>query len=191
MRFLVYFVAMSIIALTVGFGLTYFALVEGGIYGTYQWGVWQARPEVGSSTPDPYTRAFSSRTAFLQMGRGEGIQFIAAHDESGRKLSLDCNYQLKGQTPVAAFWTLRATDIRGTNVARENTTASMNSRTIARDAEGNLLVNMGKSLAPHNWLELSGKGDFQLILTFYDASFFAGLGSSVTSLPTLVRGTCT
>lgn len=190
MRFAVYLVAMVIIALTIGFGLTYFALVEGGIYGTYHWGVWQARPEVGSATPDPYTRAFLARTEFLQLGRGEGIQFIAAHDDSGQKLRVECNYRLSGQTPVAAFWTLRATDIRGTNLASSNVPASLNSRIISRDSKGLLDINIGKKLASGDWLELAGTGDFQLILTFYDASFFAGLGASVTALPNLTLESC-
>jgi hypothetical protein len=190
LRFAVYFVVMVVIALSLGFGLTYFALVEGGIYGTFHRGVWQARPEVGSSTPDPYTRAFLARAEALQLGRGEGIQFFAAHDEDGHKLNLSCNYTLSGQTPVAAFWTLRATDIRGTNVASEHAPASINSRSIVRTDEGQILLHMGKTLAPGNWLELAGDGDFQLILTFYDASFFAGLGSSITVLPSLVREDC-
>lgn len=191
MRFTVYLFACVIIALAVGFGLTYAALYEGGIYGTYKWGIWQARPNVGVSDPDPYTSAFLARNRALQMGRGEGIQFIAAHDNNGRKLETSCNYSLNGNTPVAAFWTLRATDIRGISINGENAPESLNSRRIARKNDGTLEIHLGKSLMPGTWIELSGDRDFQLILTFYDASIFAGLGSSAIELPTLTRGSCT
>lgn len=179
-----------IIALLIGLGATYFALYEGGIYGTYHWGAWQARPEVGATNPDPYTRAYLARNEALQMGRGEGIQFIAAFDDDGDKLELSCSYTLAGNTPVAAFWSLRATDIRGTNLASQHAPASLNSKRIARSNDGQIQIHIGKIPKPGNWLELEGAGDFQLIMTFYDASIFAGLGSSAIELPKVTKAGC-
>ena len=87
-------------------------------------------------------------------------------------------------------WTLRATDIRGVNIASANAVASLNSKRIVRTSDGTLNIQIGKMPVPGVWLELSGNGDFQLILTFYDASIFAGLGSSVIELPTITKVGC-
>jgi len=182
---------MLVIALLVGFGLSYFALVDGRFFGAYRWGAWAARPEVGATAPDPYTRAYLARTGTLQLGRGEGVQFIATEDSDGQALTRACTYRVAGSTPVAAFWTLRATTPDGINIAREGTPQSMHSNRLARSNSGVAAIHVGTPLAAGNWLELdAGTGHFQLVLTFYDASFLAGFGASVTALPAVIKEDC-
>lgn len=190
MRFISYLALMAAIALIVGFGLSYFALTDGRFFGAYQWSSWITRPEVGSPTPDPYTRAYLARNPALQLGRGEGIQFTATHDDSGERLIRSCDYSFTGETPVAAFWTLRAVGQEGANIAASGMPRAMNSKRLARAQDGSVTIHIGKTLAPGNWLAIDGEGDFQLVLTFYDASFFAGFGSTVTVLPEIIREAC-
>lgn len=181
---------MASIAFAIGLGLSYYALADGRYFGASQWETWVTRTEVGAPTPDPYTRAFLAQTSALQLGRSEGIQFIAVRDADDEPLVANCNYRLSGQTPVAAFWTLRATDFDGTNLAQQNSPASLNSLRMIRNSQGVANVHIGPSLAPSNWIEISGAGEIQLILTFYDASFLAGISSSVSGLPVITRLDC-
>ena len=110
LRFLLNLLAMLAVALVVGFGLTWYALTDGRLFGAYQIGPWTAWPEAGSPAPDPYTRAFLARSGALQLGQSEGLQFVATTDSDGQPLDRNCRYRIDGTTPAATFWTLVPVD---------------------------------------------------------------------------------
>lgn len=190
MRFLVHLFAMIAVALIVGFGTSYFALTDRSPIGTLRVGPWVAWTEVGSTTPDPYTRAHLARRAGLELGRSEGIRFVARTDSDGRPLVRACSYRIDGQTPTASFWTLVATDEDNVDVARPDGLRAVRSTNIARPADGSIEVSVSKTLAPGNWLEIAGTGPFRLVLTLYDAAIFTGLGSEVETLPAILNDGC-
>jgi len=190
LRFLALFVMMAVIALGTGFGLSYFALTDGRFFGAYTWGPWTTWPNAGAPDPDPYTRAMIARNAALPLGRGEGVVFTARTDEAGETLDLACQYTLSGPTPIAAFWTLRAVHPDTSNAAPANAQQTMRSDRLVRDNDGIATIQIGTAVAPGNWLELEGDGQFELVLTLYDASVFAGLGTTVEALPVITRERC-
>lgn len=179
-----------IVALSVGFGLSYYALTDGRLFGGVQVGPWAAWPDVGAPSPNPYTRAHIAREAALQLGRSEGLQFIATTDSSGDPLDLSCSYRLDGRVPVSSFWTLSAIDTNWVNLAAPNSEAALRSSEIARENNGTLRIHVGTSLRPGNWLELSGSGSFSLALTLYDTMALSGFGSSDAILPSITREAC-
>lgn len=181
---------MVSIAFAIGLGLSYYTLADGRYFGASQWGSWVTRADVGAPEPDPYTRAFLASTTSLQLGRTEGVQFIAVRDIADEPIVANCNYYLSGQTPVAAFWTLRATNFDGINIAAEMAPASFNSNRVVRDEDGIADLHIGPALASGNWLEIEGEGEIQFVLTFYDASFLAGTTSAVSGLPTITKTGC-
>jgi len=178
------------VALSSGIGLSYFALTDGGLFGAYRLESWTAWPQVGSPSPDPYTRAFVARSGALQLGSGEGIQFVATRDSDGDILHRNCNYRIAGSTPVASFWTLRAAATDGSGITPKGSRQNMHSNRLVRSNDGAAVIFVGSKLSPGNWLEIEGEGDFDLILTFYDASVFAGFSSSVAALPRISRESC-
>lgn len=191
MRFVFHLILMFAVALTVGFGLSWYALTDNRFFGTVQSGPWIAWPDAGSPTPSPYTRAHLTRTGTLPLGQSEGLQFTAATDSAGRPLTRACNYRIEGQTPVSAFWTLAAIDETGRNIARPGTRIAFRSSNIVRTgADAPIVIHAGTSLAPGNWLELTGEGPFTLVLTLYDTVVSSGFGSSVGTMPAIVREAC-
>lgn len=181
---------MLVVALGVGFGLSWFALTDGRVFVAFEVGPWAAWPAAGSATPDPYTRAYLARTGALQLGQSEGLQFTAVNDSDGHTLDRACTYRLSGPTPSATFWTLVATDSEGGNVARPGGEPSLQSGRLAREADGSAILHVGRQLASGNWLELAGEGPFQLVMSFYDISAFAGSGGTFEGMPTITRETC-
>lgn len=181
---------MIAVALGVGFGLSYYALSDGRLFGALQVGPWAAWPQAGSATPDPYTRANLSRTGALQLGQSEGLQFVASADSDGRPLRRDCRYRVDGTTPVATFWTLAALDPSGVNIARADSPPAIHSTRIARENDGSAVIYVSRTLAPKNWLEITGEGPFSLALTFYDTQIFSGFAPAVETLPSIVREAC-
>ncbi|MEO5806021.1 DUF1214 domain-containing protein [Devosia sp.] len=182
--------AMIVVALSVGFGLSWYALTDGRLFGVLQAGPWAAWPDVGSAEPNPYTRAHLARVAGLQLGIGEGLQFTAAADSDGMPLTRDCTYRIQGKTPVAAFWTLSAIGPSGVNLARPDGTATIRSTAIARSNDGAIVLYVGKRLAPLNWLELTGNGPFSLVLTLYDTVVSSGISSAQTTMPAIIKEEC-
>ena len=189
MRFVLYLLMMIAVALGVGFGLSYYALTDGRLFGVAQVGPWHAWPDVGASAPNPYTRGHLARTAALELGQAEGLQFTATVDSDGEPLTRSCGYRIDGKTPLATFWTLVAVDEAGINIAARDVAPAMHSNAIARARDGSIIINVGTRLLPQNWLELTGEGPFKLILTLYDTAAFSGF-SSDASMPSIVRRDC-
>lgn len=189
MRFVFYLLMMIAVALGVGFGLSYYALTDGRLFGVAQVGPWAAWPDVGSNAPNPYTRGHLARTAAFELGQAEGLQFTATADSDGQPLTRDCTYRIDGKTPLATFWTLVALDDAGVNIAASDISPAIRSSAIARADDGSIVINVGTRLMPLNWLELTGEGAFRLVLTLYDTAAFSGF-SSDASMPAVIRGEC-
>lgn len=189
MRFVFYLLMMSAVALCVGFGLSYYALTDGRLFGVAQVGPWHAWPDVGSSAPNPYTRGHLARTAAFELGQAEGLQFTATADSDGQPLTRACSYRVDGKTPLASFWTLVAVDDAGINIAAPDVAPAIRSTDIVRNDDGSIPVNVGTRLMPGNWLELTGSGPFSLVLRLYDTAVFSGF-SSDESMPAIIRGDC-
>lgn len=182
---------MLTIALTVGFGLSWYAMTDGRIVGALQSGPWSTWPKAGTPNPDPYTRAYITRAAALQLGQAEGIQLTATTDSDGRPLDRACRYRVDGRTPTATFWTLVPVDARGASIARPDGPPGFHSNRIARANDGSMQLHLSKTLAPLNWLELSGDGPFSLLLSLYDTVIFSAVGAAETvTLPSIIREGC-
>lgn len=190
MRFLTHLLLLIGVALAFGFGLSWFAVTDGRLFGVTQVGPWSTWREAGSPTPDPYTRAYIARAASLQLGASEGQQFVASVDSDGRPLSRSCRYRIDGTTPVATFWTLTAVDADGTLITRPDTPKALSSTRIARANDGAMELYVSRSLAPRNWLEITGDGPFTLTLDLYDTSSIGGAGTAVLALPSIIREAC-
>lgn len=190
MRFVLRLLMLIVVALSVGFGLSYYALNDGRLFGAVQLGPWTAWPDIGAPSPNPYTRSHIAREAALQLGRSEGLQFVANVDSDGEALDLSCSYRLDGHVPVSTFWTLSAVDSDWVNLAASDADATLRSSEIVRTGSGALRIHVGKALRPSNWLELTGSGSFSLVLTLYDTTALSGFGSGDTTMPSITREDC-
>lgn len=190
MRFLSHLLLLIGVALAFGFGLSWFAVTDGRLFGVTQVGPWSTWREAGSPAPDPYSRAYIARTASLQLGASEGQQFVATVDSDGRPLTRSCRYRIDGTTPIASFWTLTATDPDGTIITRPDAPRAFSSTRIARANDGSMELYISRTLAPRNWLEIVGDGPFTLTLNLYDTSSIGGAGSAALTLPSIIREAC-
>jgi hypothetical protein len=191
LRFLLNLLLMLVIALGVGFGLSWYAINDGRFFGAIQTGAWVSWTRAGSPEPDPYTRAFITRNATLQLGLAEGIELVATHDSDARRLDRNCRYRVDGHTPTSTFWTLLAVDETNGSIARADGPPGFHSNRISRANDGSMQLYFGKALSALNWIELTGDGPFKLVLTLYDTVIFSGVGASeTTTLPSIIRESC-
>lgn len=190
MRFVLRLLMMIAVALTVGFGLSYYALTDGRLFGAVQIGPWTAWPDIGSPSPNPYTRGHIAREAALQLGRSEGLQFVAHVDSAGDALDLACSYRIDGHVPVSTFWTLAAVNAQGLNLAAPDTDLAIRSSEITRTSDGAIRLHVGTTLRPSNWLELVGSGPFSLVMTLYDTTALSGFSANDMVMPSITRESC-
>lgn len=190
MRFVLRLLLAIAVALGVGFGLSTYALTDGRLFGAASMGPWLGWPDVGSPTPNPYTRAHIARDAALHLGRSEGIEFIASTDSTGAPLDLACRYRIEGRVPVSTFWSLAAIDEAWVNLAAPDTQPSLRSSEIVRRDDGSFSIHVGTSLSPGNWLELAGTGPFRLVMTLYDTTALSSFATSHTTMPEIVAEAC-
>ncbi|MFC3706146.1 DUF1214 domain-containing protein [Devosia honganensis] len=190
MRFVLRLLTTIAIALGVGFGLSYYALTDGRLFGAVSLGPWTAWPDIGAPAPNPYTRGHIAREAALQLGRSEGLQFIARTDSDGAALDLACSYRLDGHMPISTFWTLSAVDAEWINLAAPGTDAALRSSEIARTDDGAVRIHVGTRLRPSNWLELAGEGPFSLVLNLYDTTALSGFSSADMVMPSVTLEDC-
>jgi hypothetical protein len=190
LRFLVNLLAMFAVALAVGFGLSWYALNDGRLFGALQVGPWAAWPQAGATNPDPYTRAYLARTGAMQFGQSEGLQFVASTDNEGDPLDRNCTYRIEGSTPLATFWTLVPETPEGMPIALPGGPVGFNSMRLSRSTDGSARLYVGKRLSPQNWLEITGEGPFALVLTLYDPAVIGGAGEAIDQLPAITREGC-
>jgi hypothetical protein len=191
LRFILNLIAMLAIALGIGFGLSWYALTDGRLVGALQSGPWTTWTRAGSPEPDPYTRAFITRNAALQLGQAEGIQLVATTDSDGRPLDRACRYRIDGRTPTATFWTLVPVDAQGATIARPDGPPGFHSNRVARANDGSMQLYVSRSLSPLNWIEVVGEGSFSLVLSLYDTVIFSAVGTTETlTLPSVIREDC-
>lgn len=191
MRLFVHAAWMVILAVGLGFGLSYYALTDGRLFATYSTGPWLAWPAAGTPEPDPYTLAYLSRRGALQLGTSEGVEFVADRDSDGEPLELTCTYRLEGAMPLAAFWTLVAVDEAGGNLATSSALPFLDSDHVAREPDGTIVLRTGPALAPGNWLQVDGAGAYRLVLRLYDSAFREAVTTTTEfELPVIAREAC-
>ncbi|WP_275789645.1 DUF1214 domain-containing protein [Pararhizobium gei] len=183
-------------ALSVAFGAgiasAVYALRATVGFGAIALGPWVAFPDAQTEKTDPYAKAHRARAGKLLLGGAEGLQFTAAQDSNGARLSADCSYDITGVTPPARFWTLYATDA-GDRPLKTGPAlpGALNARTVLRQPDSSLVIHVSPVAQPGNWLAVQRVGPFKLVLTLLDTPTAGSSGVIDLTMPKIVRTGCT
>lgn len=174
MRLIFITLVTLIVATAVGLGTTWMTATRGVDLGTITIGAWTARPKVGTSDIDPYSRASVARSGELPVGAGDGITFTATKDDSGRALDGRCDVVVKGVTPAARFWTLTIYDRKGQLVANTLQRYGFTSQEIVRGSDGSFEIRMTSRSRAGNWLPTAGIDRYMVVMRLYDTPVGVG-----------------
>lgn len=181
-----------IVGLLLGGFSAQFAIERTYGIGAIKAGNWRAWPFVGGLEVDPYTAARSTIEGLIPLGAGEGLAFETVSDSAGRRLQRQCSYDLVGNTPSAQVWTLTAYTPDGRLIRNAQGEASaILSTGVVRNPDFTLRIRVGDFPASGNWMRLSGRGDYKLVLRLYDTPTTSSAGLSAPSLPRIERQECT
>ena len=180
-----------LVAAAFGLGATWLALTRGTAFGAVHIGAWTAWPRTGSADIDPYARAGIARTGELPVGLGDGVAFVARHDDTGRMFDGRCEVVLRGTTPAARFWTLTLYDPEGRLVANSANRYGFTSQEIVRAADGGFEIVAAPRARPGNWLPTGGVERYVLALRLYDTPVgLATRSGPDTPMPTVTQKAC-
>jgi hypothetical protein len=181
-----------VLATVVGLGATWMTATRGTELGTLTIGAWTARPKIGTTEINPYSRASIARSGELPVGTGDGIAFIANADDNKRPLDGRCDIKVSGVTPAARFWTLTLYDMKGHLVANALQRYGFTSEEIVRSADGSFTIRMASRARAGNWLPTGGIERYQLMLRLYDTP--VGIATRTqrdAPMPTIATVGCT
>ena len=164
------FVALVALALAaaVGLGSTWMTTTRGTELGTLTIGAWTARPRIGTTDIDPYSRATITRNGELPIGTGDGIAFTARADDKKKPLDGRCDVVVSGVTPAARFWTMTLYDSKGHLVANSLQRYGFTSEEIVRGADGGFEIHIASRARAGNWLPTGGIERYSLMFRLYD-----------------------
>lgn len=191
MRLLTGSLFVFIVAALVGLGATWLSLTGDLRFGALTIGSWTAYPRIGTPDADPYARASIVRTGLLPIGLGDGVSFIARHDDAGRPLDGRCTIAVSGMTPAARFWTLTLYNAGGGLVANSLGRYGFTSQEVLRHADGRFTIAIAPRASAGNWLPTGGVERYQLALRLYDTPVgVATRAGNETPMPQIVTTEC-
>ena len=179
-RFLAHAALFLVIALGTGLGSAWYAVDTGTPLTVDSSGPWRSWRDLGRVDADPYTRAHAVRSGGLALGATLTRVYEARRDSDGSMLYGDCEYDISGTGPEAAWWSIAAYDLSGRLLPNLAERHSVTSSTVLREPSGRFTIRLAETARPGNWLPVSGQEAIVLVM---HAMLPATTGSS--DLPTI------
>lgn len=154
-------------ALLTGLGSAYYMMDKGNGLVVVRSGPWTLWTAAGRPDADPYTRAHTIRMGALPLGAPSAHYFTAVADSNGSPLYGDCEYEISGPGPEAAWWSLALYDHDGLLKENDFDRYAIASPGVLRDTTGNIVIRMASDVRAGNWLPTGDDGGFRLVLRAY------------------------
>jgi hypothetical protein len=190
-RLIIPFLLVLLAGLFLGGATAWYSIQHSHRIGAINIGPWTAFPFASAEDVDPYTIARGVAEGTVPLGATEGLSFEAVTDSKGRALSLDCEYRVEGATPPAKLWTLVTYDGAGRLVSpAPGGKSAIYSNAVVHFPDGSFMIDVAAYPRPGNWLAVSGKGPFRMVLRIYDTPVTSSAGSAPPPMPQIVREEC-
>ncbi|MCI0598962.1 MAG: DUF1214 domain-containing protein [Beijerinckiaceae bacterium] len=185
------FLSAAAVGLLLGAFITWVVVERGRGFGAVEAGPWTNWSRSGTSEVDPYSRAILAYSGEIPLSESEGTSFIAYGDSTGAEFDPACDYVLKGEIPLARYWTLTLLSPAGAPVATRAGRQGFTSSEILRASNGQFEVTISRHARPGNWLPSGSTSKFVLILHLYDSELGAPVGAlDAAKMPSLHKGRC-
>ena len=179
-----------VVGAALGLAVTAIAIESPPNFGVIESGPWVARPGIGSTNADPYSRALMAARGEIPMGASDGIVLTASRDSGGQALNLRCTYKIDGAVPPTNFWTLTLYRSDGAVPAADGRIAYTSSEALVAE-NGQVTIMLSADPFAGNWIPLSGTGAFELHLRLYETQLSStGHALEKVPMPSIAREKC-
>jgi hypothetical protein len=185
------FVSAAAAGILLGLIVTWFVIERKKGFGAIEAGPWTSWSRIGTPDVDPYSRAILAYFSETALSESEGTSFVAYGDKSGVEFDPACDYLVKGEVPLARYWTLTLFSPEGAPVANRAGRQSFTSGEVLRESNGQIEIAISRHARPGNWLPLGEASRFVLVLRLYDSELSAPSGMiDAKKMPMFVKGHC-
>jgi len=123
------------------------------------------------------------------MSTTEGLAFFSNKDNRGEQYASNCEYKLTGIIPRGRLWTLSYFETsKQNNITKP---AYITSDDVIWSEDNQLEIYISKTAQPGNWLPLTTKNRFSLVLRIYDTPLTSGALDAAIKTPLIERVACT
>jgi hypothetical protein len=152
-------------------------------------GPWKTNLAAGSTQSNPYQRAFVAIHGLFALNRTEAVYYTAATDSGGHRLDGSCRYEVTGHEPDARWWSITAYGADEYLIPNTADRYSVVKTTVAREANGGLVVQIGGVASGDNWIPVE-RGPFTLTLRLYNPGPDIQFDPAHAPLPALTKVAC-
>lgn len=175
----------------VGTGSAFWVLKSNAILGSTSHSGWVSNDKIGLTSADPYTRAVIAQIGLLAMNRSEAQYYTRYTDELGKPLKEECDYELRGGTIPARWWSITIYAEDNFLPVNGSDAMSIDADTVTIDETGGWVVLVAnKERADADWLSSQNAGRFSLSLRLYNPDAGLPENTSETFLPSIMTMNC-
>jgi hypothetical protein len=182
------------VALVTGLGSAWYAIDVGLPLTVETYGPWRSWPSYAHPAADTYSWAHAVRSGQLPLSSTAARYFTATRDSDGSRLYGDCEYEITGLGPPAAWWSLAVYDRGGALIPNASGRYAVSSETLVREPSGRFSIRMATDTRQGNWLPVAGSEAVVLMLRAYVPDRHArtsdAAGGLANALPTIRRIEC-
>ncbi len=185
------FLSAAIAGVLLGLFVTWIVLEHKRGFGAIEAGPWTSWSGIGATDVDPYSRAILAYFGETALSESEGISFVAYGDRSGAEFDPACDYVMKGDVPLARYWTLTLFSPAGGPVANQAGRQGFTSGEVLRNSDGQFEIAISRHARAGNWLPSGEASRYVLVLRLYDSELSAPTGTiDARKMPVFVKGHC-
>jgi hypothetical protein len=177
--------------IALGLVITWLVIDRKKGFGAIEAGPWISFSRIGATDIEPYSRAILAYYGQTPLSESEAISFVAYGDSSGTDFNADCDYAVRGEVPLARYWTLTLYSPEGALMANPANRYGFTSSEILRNASGRFQITIARHARPGNWLPSGDAARFVLVLRLYETTLSVASGTiDAKALPLVVKGPC-
>jgi hypothetical protein len=131
-------------------------------------GAWGTNLAAGSTTANPYVRAWVAEHGLLALSQSETLYFHAYFDDNGERLLGNCDYRIEGKAPDARWWSITVYAEDDFLIPNDQRRYSWSSSELTLDPDGRFIIYLSKTLKEGNWLPTGEAEGLSLSLRLYN-----------------------
>ncbi len=190
------FTIVALIALVVGGTIGYFT-VEPMLnlitdMSVVENGPWSTSLAIGSTSANPYLRAWVAKHALLALAKSETIYLTAFVDENGEPLLGNCDYKIEGDAPDARWWSVTVYGEDDFLISNEQRRYSWSSTEMKLGPGGHFTVYVSMSPKEGYWLPTGEAKRLSITLRLYNpgCAYYDYQALKKAELPRIIKERC-
>ncbi|MCZ2203855.1 DUF1214 domain-containing protein [Bartonella sp. A05] len=187
-RYIVALFLIFAVSILCGTLSVYYTLNSFESFGRLKIGKWSTYPQVGTTETDPYTRARTAKRGAISLDRTESLSFQIWKDNHGHPLRPHCHYLFKGHIPETRLFTLYTVDkFLKPYTSIEAVPFELHTNNVIYENDGSVRIHISSTPQINNWLAITSKKEFGLILTLYATTIISTTALQKPTLPSVEK----